>query len=337
MIISTKKERPKPSKVYDMYWIFASKRYDIFLKRFSNAPEPWTNDPILREYKFTNVFRATDRVSQFLIDLQYSSAENLEDIFFKTLLFKIFNKIETYCYLEKKLGVVNSKSFILEKYDELLRHRMAKGVSIYSAAYIMPSTNIFGHKFKHTNHLELLLKFKKEKVYQKIQDCKNLKEVYSLLLSYPSFGNFLAFQYSIDLNYSSIINFSEMDFVVAGPGAKNGILKCFSSLGDYTFEDIIKWMADNQDLEMRRLNLEPINLFGRRLQLIDCQNLFCEVDKYLRVAKPEMTGKTLRTRIKQKYHNERKGSIAYFFPPKWGINNKIELLCPQKVTENIFL
>jgi len=35
---------------------------------------------------------------------------------------------------------------------------------------------------------------------------------------YPSLGDFLTFQFTIDLNYSEPIAFSEMEFVVAGPG-----------------------------------------------------------------------------------------------------------------------
>ena len=30
-------------------------------------PAPWTSDPILRRHRFTNCYRAADRVSQFLI------------------------------------------------------------------------------------------------------------------------------------------------------------------------------------------------------------------------------------------------------------------------------
>ena len=45
-------------------------------------------------------------------------------------------------------------------------------------------------------------------------------------------------------------------------------------------------------------------LFGRRMQLIDCQNLFCETDKYSRVAYPKITGLNSRVKIKQRYkHN----------------------------------
>jgi thymidylate kinase len=44
----------KPTVVYDQYWRFAVERQDIFFARLANCPWPWTEDTILREYKFTN-------------------------------------------------------------------------------------------------------------------------------------------------------------------------------------------------------------------------------------------------------------------------------------------
>jgi hypothetical protein len=44
------------------------------------------------------------------------------------------------------------------------------------------------------------------------------------------------------------------------------------------------------------------------------------VDKYSRVAHPEIEGASNRTRIKQKYKIQQNESIEYFFPPKWGLN-----------------
>jgi hypothetical protein len=327
--------KPKRSSVYDSYWVFANKRQDIFERRLLGQSAPWTDDQVIKNHRFTNVFRASDRVSQYLIDLQYQG-ENLEEVFFKTMLFKIFNKIETYSYLERHIEKISVDTFSISKYDELLTARMIDKKTIYSAAYIMPSAgNVFGYKLKHSNHLALLSKMIKDKIYLKIQNSKSLQDVYKIILSYPSFGSFLAFQYTIDLNYSQLTNFSEMDFVVAGPGAKNGILKCFDSIGSYSFEDVIKLMADEQELECERLDLKPPNLWGRKLQLIDCQNIFCEVDKYLRGTNPELAGASGRTRIKQKFTNP-KGAQTFFFPPKWNINHQIETSCQKKENADIF-
>jgi len=73
-----------------------------------------------------------------------------------------------------------------------------------------------------------------------------------------------------------------MDFVVPGPGAKDGIRKCFRDTGHLTEADIIRLMADVHEEQFARLGLRFRSLWGRRLQLIDCQNLFCEVSKYAR-------------------------------------------------------
>ena len=64
-----------------------------------------------------------------------------------------------------------------------------------------------------------------------------------------------------------------MEFVVPGPGARDGISKCFNDLGGLSEVEIIKLMADRQESEFERLGLEFRSLWGRPLQLIDCQNL----------------------------------------------------------------
>jgi hypothetical protein len=56
-----------PTVVFDTYWRFAAERLAMFYRRYSNPIGPWTSDPILRTYRFTNSYRAADRVSQYLI------------------------------------------------------------------------------------------------------------------------------------------------------------------------------------------------------------------------------------------------------------------------------
>ena len=48
------------------YFYFMQERMDIFWRK-CEGKKILTKDPILREYKFTNVYRACDRVSQYLI------------------------------------------------------------------------------------------------------------------------------------------------------------------------------------------------------------------------------------------------------------------------------
>ena len=53
--------------VFETYWRFAAERQAIFFRRVREEKGPWTADPVLMTYKFTNPYRASDRVSQFLI------------------------------------------------------------------------------------------------------------------------------------------------------------------------------------------------------------------------------------------------------------------------------
>lgn len=313
----------KTTAVFDTYWRFAAERQTIFFKRLSREKMPWTEDHILRNYKFTNAYRASDRVSQFLIrHVIYEGEQDPREIFFRTLLFKTFNKIETWRLFVDELGEVSWREFDFRLYDRILTKAQNKA-SIYSAAYIMPSGGrSFGYKVKHRNHIALLQKMMEDSLPDRIVNAKSMQEVFELLRSYPMIGDFLAYQYATDINYSTLTNFTEMSFVMPGPGARDGTRKCFSDFGGLSDVDLIKLMADRQEHEFSRLGIHFKNLWGRPLQLIDCQNLFCEVDKYARIAHPEFKGITGRTRIKQKFRANEE-PIEYFYPPKWKINEAI--------------
>lgn len=286
------------------------------MRRVTGAPRPWTDDPILVAHRFTNAYRAADRVSQYLIrNVLYDGEQQPEEIFFRTLLFKFFNRIETWEALVEKLGMPTWRGFDFERTARVMDSVLAGRESLYSAAYIMPSPG-FGSPRKHRNHLRLLEHMMRDGAPRRVATTKSLQQVFEILKGYPSLGGFLAFQFTIDLNYSRLIEFSEMDFVVAGPGARDGIRKCFVDTAGLNDADVIRAVAERADVEFRRLGLTFPELWGRPLQLIDCQNLFCEVDKYARVAHPEAKGESGRTRIKQKF-TARVDPLPQWYPPKW--------------------
>lgn len=311
----------KPTVGYDTYWKFAYKRQETFVKRLRGENVDITNDEILKKYKFTNVYRSCDRVSQFLIkNVIYSDTFEARDLFLRIILFKLFNKIETWELLENKFGVITEGNFSVKKFSNFLDREMNSGRVLYSNAYMMASgCSEFNVTRKHQAHLLLVNKMLKENLPEKIQDCNTMRDGYDFLLSYPMIGSFLAYQYITDINYSELTDFSESEFTIPGPGARDGIRKCFSSLGGLTESEVIKILADRQEYEFDRLCLNFKNLGGRRLQYIDIQNIFCETDKYCRVEHPELKGISGRTRIKQLFKINHK-PIEFFFPPKWNID-----------------
>jgi len=311
----------------DTYWYFAAERQEILFRRQQQSNYDWTDDPILQDYKFTNTYRAADRVSQFLIrEVIYGDGRSnaADEVVFRILLFKLFNKIETWQHLESNLGPISLKNFEMSAYDKVLGYALESGNTIYSAAYIMhPGGTVFGQKFKHQNHLLLLDKMFSGDLVQRLQATRSMQQGFELLSEYPLIGDFLAYQFITDINYSEVTNFSEAEFVVPGPGALDGISKCFYDLGGLNEAEVIKIMCDVQEQEFDRLGIRFRSLWGRRLQYIDCQNLFCEISKYSRVSHPHIIGKANRTRIKQKFAPNR-SLTSFWFPPKWGINETVE-------------
>lgn len=323
-IFISRGRRLRSTEAFDTYWRFAAERQEVFFRRLSGSPPPWSTDPILEQHRFTNAYRASDRVSQFLIrTVQYAGEQDPKELFFRTLLFKVFNRIETWKLLERELGGIHAREFSVRQYESVLDAAMRSGQRVYSSAYIMPPVRSSEYHAKHSGHLRLLERMLHDDLPGRVGDAGSLREAFELLRSYPAIGDFLAYQYVIDLNYSQIMNFSEMDFVVAGPGARRGIRKCFSDTDGLTEEEVIRYVAEAQSTEFFQRGYRFRDLWGRPLQLVDCQNLFCEVDKYSRVAHPHLNGGDGRKRIKQRFHPSGLPPQPWY-PPKWRLNSYVE-------------
>ena len=315
----------RPTPVFYAYWRFAAERQKIFFRRLNNASDGLTADPVLKNFKFTNAYRASDRVSQYLIRrviYRDDLPSDERNVFFRIILFKLFNKIETWEYLEDALGPLIWDEFEFGRYDKLLSRRSGSGRRIYSAAYIMPSgESSFGHKLKHQNHLRMIEYLIRGDYPARLVDCKGMGDAFALLRTVPFVGPFLAYQYATDINYSRLTDFREDEFVVAGPGALDGIHKCFVGADRVNPADVIRYMWEHQDKYFDDLGITFPSLWGRPLQLIDCQNIFCEISKYARVAFPEYAGVAGRKRIKQKFQPA--GPLPEpWYPPKWNIDTE---------------
>ena len=308
--------RLEVTKAFDCFWEYASERQQIYLRRLAGLAPPWTDDPILAEYRFTNVYRASDRVSQYLINqVQSKGDSSWKEVFTRTLVFKLFNRISTWELLKENLNAITSEMVLKRRLEPVLAQASERKLAIYNPAYIMPPPQDFnGPKF--ARHLKLVRILIRDKTHLKIQKAKNLQEAFKILRSYSSFGDFLAYQLIIDLNYSRHLRFQESEFVVAGPGARRGIQKTFLSRAGLSDSQLILWTAKRQDKEFERRELAWSRINNRPLQLIDIQNIFCELDKYTRLALPDLSVGVAGKRPKQRY-KPIPLKITARFPSKW--------------------
>lgn len=305
-------------EIYDLYWYFAHERNEIFYRKLNGEPKPWTEDPILREYKFTNTYRVNDRVSQFLLrNVVYNGKKySAEDTIFRIVLFKLFNKESTWQELEKGFGEITLEDFDVDAYSELL-DEVRRREPIFSSAYMLRPTRS-QYNSKHKGYLAFFEKiFKEEGLAKKIAGAKNMREAFQIMNKVPFFGNFLAYQYATDINYSEAVDWQETDFTIPGGGALRGIDKVFKSLNGMDPSAAVWHMFDHQEEEFAKRGYNFHKLGNKRpMQPIDCQNVFCEVDKYCREAHPELKSNCVK--IKAKYTTP-KPPIEYMYPPKWNL------------------
>lgn len=104
-------------EAFKYFFYFMQERMNLFWRRKDHnvlQNSRFTDDPILQEYKFTNVYRVCGRVSQYLIkDVIYNHKQSFseEDTILRILLFKIFNRIDTWEFIEKKVGIITFNNF----------------------------------------------------------------------------------------------------------------------------------------------------------------------------------------------------------------------------------
>lgn len=331
---------PIPNRnIFFYYFYFMQERMKIFWKKCDGTNVELTKDPIFKFYKFTNVYRVCDRVSQYLIKNVIYKNTNIyteKDVLLRILIFKIFNKINTWEFLEHEYGKITCSHFDVADISHLLSTRQMQ-VPIFNNAYMMTGSH---KKYNYLNnkHEKWLQMVKSEfigmSIVDKILEAKSLEEIYNLMKSCSLIGSFLAYQYTIDFNYSPYINFDENSFVKAGIGAVRGIKKCFIYPGN-TYEDAIMYTYEHLDRYRREFGLEDFkSLPGRPPHLIDIQNCFCETDKYLRAKMPDLVVGNVR--IKQHYIAS-PISINYEFPPKWNIRENLTSKCTRKHTTELTL
>jgi hypothetical protein len=216
-----------PSPVFESYWRFAAERHRVYERRLVGLPAPWTSDPVLSAYRFTNVFRAADRVSQYLIrDVIYQGDQADRRSGASDLVVQALQQNRDVAAPPPRVRRSLPVDLRRRNGRSLLGDARARGQRIYSNAYIVPP--IAGSDgVKHRGHLRLVATMIDDGLPGRIRDSDTMEAVYLLLRSYPGIGNFLAYQFTVDINYSTVTDHDEDEYVVPGPGALDGISKVY--------------------------------------------------------------------------------------------------------------
>lgn len=283
-------------------------RYTIHKKKdVEKLPKPWTDDLVLRNYKFTNVRREHDRQTRYLIDnIINNDSLSIKDKIYNIFLFRAWNNWDTMNFFggpwkASDLSLYNFKDYIKKTYPDL------SGGFWYSNAYNQGGTKLGLRNaiIGDTSTAEPMIPYRpfhigpwlyEKNIVNRMINSIDQQECFEIIKEIPGFADFLAYQVFVDCTYIKEFPYSENEFVIAGPGCKNGLDQLFDKPEDMTYEELLFYFRDNIDCIFSAVELsfdvkekyEPMKLFDdleesdRCMNIMSLENCMCEFSKYIR-------------------------------------------------------
>jgi hypothetical protein len=256
------------------FYGFMAAREDIRLKRAKGLPPPWTADPVLRDFKFTNVKRHHDRTSYLLKQEFYDQrTPQAPDhvVLLNCTIFRFFGTIEWARAFgwSKKWDDSHRQRAI-----KLAKERMDAGEVVWTRAYMIPNCGDPRPKVEVVSDIitkawNLYNTDIKGNTWQSM--CEDMQQVKGI-------GAFMAKE--IMLDYIAATGWVPADWTTwtpMGPGARRGASRIVND-GQITNMSERAALKVCQDI----YSVRGTHWKGVPLDLTDIQFQLCEYDKWLR-------------------------------------------------------
>lgn len=289
--------RPTPETVRSLEGLlyFIWEREAIRIARENGYEAPWTTDTILGKYKFTNIHRADDRVSKWVIENLIEPYEDREDLWFTLLIARLINWPPTLSALiENDIIPCAPSEFDAQHFEHVLESLKETNSKVYSGAYMLYPTKME----PGGNKSRAVAKYIIGDVILKANDIQNtlkgenvtIENFVNAMSRCFGISTFIAGQVAADLTYSTKHLCSADDlftYAPIGPGSSRGL--------NYLFKKApaAGWTQEAFNLVLRqifKLILDVLEIDDMTLH--DVQNCMCEYSKYCRTVLNEGKPKT---------------------------------------------
>lgn len=282
-------EKAARREKYPPYFDFINERHRLYLAKKRGKPAPWTRDPILQIYKFTNVYRELDAVSidcaERVLDQYYpwrkSRAAGLVG---DVIGYRLFNWPATWTRLAPARDPWNEA-----KAKRILHRAYNAGHKVFTGAYKVSNNGERRSKIDLVCEAVSVGYELAPMLVREIRKDRTLANAARLFQEHiPLVGPFVAYEFACDLRWTKLLeNAPDIDtWGNPGPGATRGLNRLAER--KLTAKPS-KWQLVN---EMRDI-LEESRLPGRLgkhmvpLEMRDVEHSLCEYDKYCRVKNGE--------------------------------------------------
>lgn len=273
---------------------FIFERDAIRIKRAKRLPKPWTEDPILQRYRFCNIRREDDAVTQWIAKNWRIPCENDPHVWFLMAVARLVNWPDTMEELTAGLQDTRdswSVRWNAKKFIAAMHARRARGEKVFGGAYIVSTNGRAMDKAEYLAEYVLSPLWQKRDLFysMKLGYKSSLTDLYEEFLPFNGMGTFMAAQVVADVKYTPPYRDVRdwYDFAAPGPGSKRGLNRVCDRLTDEP------WPRNSWLITMYTLSAEMATIFKQRkmerLHNQDLQNCLCEFDKYERVRLGEGT------------------------------------------------
>ena len=265
---------------------FIKERQRIYEKRQAGKPKPWTKDPILQQFRFSNMLRENDTVTKWIADNWREPNRACPDLWFAITVARLVNEPATLAEITFPVITVcnGTETWKRGGFIQVIRKRRSKGLRAYNPAYMLTTSGRTIPKVDY--HCEMLDALWAQRKTLRPKDGDTLRSYHVLLGQMYGLSSFLAAQVIADLKYAKDTPLARasdwMTFAASGPGSRRGMCRVEGRL-------VKEWTRDNEDKwwqKLQRLREEIIPhlkgtvLFTAHAQ--DTQSWLCEFDKYER-------------------------------------------------------
>jgi len=259
------------------YWIEERERIR-YLKEDLKQDPPWTEDPILKEFKFCQVFREDDRTTRWFRTHMREPLRNSPEVFMATIAFRFFNLIETgRTLLDNNLHIEWDRPKAIEE--------IKKNPKWITGAYIVKSPNRMD---KVTGVTECVSHIwdDRENIIKQLESFTTLEEAWRFLMQYPYIGPFVSYEMVTDLRHTYLLeNATDIcSWGNPGPGAMRGLNRLTGRPLEFCKRswDWHSEMLDLYDWCSQKLDLSKLNY---PFEMREVEGGLCEFDKYSRILK----------------------------------------------------
>ena len=255
----------------ELFWYWIQERHQMYRRRFEwNHPKPWTDDPILRDHRFTNVFRELDAGTVWMREnlTEPNRDRPFPEILLNCSWYRLFNLIATGEFLGWQ------SDWDVEAISSKLQARKDGGTPIFTHAHVVRGENGLPKALSISQVVEEIW-CRSNSILKTVREECTLESMFRELKKVYLIGDFMAYEITTDLRHTPVLEdaIDIMTWANLGPGAVKGIRR----LGYNT--------RDGAGAMRELLSHAPKNLPSDfpPLEMRDMEHSLCEFDKYCRV------------------------------------------------------